>query len=156
MKEAAETETMRDELVELLKGGFAPVVTLLREFDYSKAAEVLDGLPYSAWSLLEHMCSRQSLMLRFMKNPAAVDNLWPDAYWPENPGPGNELIWEQGISSFEQDLAEIISIVEDPEVPLFESQRNGKTFFWAAVATLQHNAYHIGQIKAIGRQLGVW
>ena len=39
---------IREELATLLQGGFAPVVTLLREFHYDKTAVVLEGLPFSA------------------------------------------------------------------------------------------------------------
>ncbi|WP_255474063.1 hypothetical protein [Pontibacter qinzhouensis] len=39
---------LREHLVELLTGGFAPNVILLRAFDYKKAAILLDGLHFSA------------------------------------------------------------------------------------------------------------
>lgn len=146
----------RANLSSLLHGGFAPVVILLREFHYNKAAVILDGLPYSSWSLLEHMRKRQEILLAFMKSPDDNAELWPEAYWPENPIPENEDTWKAAINNFEKDLLEIIRIVEDPNSPLFQQQKNGKTPFCAAIAALQHNAYHIGQIKAIGRQLGVW
>ena len=147
---------IREELAALLQGGFAPVVILLREFHYDKTAVVLEGLPFSAWSLLEHMRQRQDQLLRFMKSPEEVQELWPAAYWPENPVPEDEAAWHNAINRFEKDLEEMIGIVKDPDSPLFEKQQNGKSLCWVAVATLQHNAYHIGQIKAIGRQLGVW
>lgn len=149
-------DATRTNLSELLKGGFAPVVALLREFPYEKTAIVLKGLPYSTWSLLEHMRRRQHILLLFMQAPEEHPDVWPEAYWPENPDPENEDAWNDAISNFEQDLTTIIEIVEDPVTPLFQQQENGKTLLWAAVATLQHNGYHIGQIKAIGRQLSVW
>ncbi len=150
------SKVLKSNLSELLKGGFAPVVILLREFHFDKTGVALAGLPYSVWSLLEHMRHRQSLFLDFIKTPARVQDLWPEAYWPGHTAPENEQQWLGAISSFEKDLSEIIATVENPSTPLFEPQPNGKTIFWAAVANLQHNAYHIGQIKAIGRQLGVW
>lgn len=150
------TDTERKDLAELLTGGFAPTVILLREFHFDKTGVVLEGLPYSVWCLLEHMHRRQALFLDFMRNPGRVQNLWPDAYWPDSSSPGSEVAWSEAVSGFERDLREIITIVENPATPLFEEQANGKSIFWAAVANLQHNAYHIGQIKAIGRQLGVW
>nr|WP_236587735.1 hypothetical protein [Marivirga aurantiaca] len=139
----------------MLKGGFAPVVNLLREFDYHKSGIVMDGLPFSVWSLLEHMRHRQHIMLDFIKHPKKQE-LWPNAYWPENPVPENEQAWLNAINSFEKDLKEMISLVKKPETQLFEIQENGKTIYFAALTNLHHNAYTIGQIKAIGRQLGVW
>lgn len=147
---------VRDQLAELLKGGFAPVVILLREFHYDKTGIVLDGLHFSVWSLLEHMHRRQITLLNFMKDPENNLQVWPEPYWPEDHVPDNEQAWNNAISSFENDLEEMIQIVKNPDSRLYEVQENDKTLFWAAVANLQHNAYHIGQIKAVGRQLGVW
>lgn len=147
---------LREQLTELLKGGFAPVVILLREFHFEKAGIVLDGLPFSAWSLLEHMRHRQKVLLDFMKDPAKNQDVWPDAYWPENPVPESEQVWKEGISSFEKELEEMIGVVNNPETDLLEVHENGKTLSWAAMTTFHHNAYTIGQVKAIGRQLGVW
>lgn len=147
---------LKAQLVELLRGGFAPVLILLREFDFDKSGIVLDGLPFSAWSLLEHMRHRQACLLNFMKDPESYPDVWPEAYWPKDPVPQNKQAWNKGIDSFEKDLEEMISIVEDPESRLFKVQQNGKTLSWAALTTLHHNGYTIGQVKALGRQLGVW
>ena len=145
----------REELVELLKGGFAPVVILLREFDYKKAGIVLDGLHFSAWGLLEHMRWRQLIFLEMLQYDNNQD-LWPEPYWPENNQLQSQEQWNHHIDMFEHDLQEIIDIISNPETDLFNPMENGKSAFWVAVATLQHNGYHIGQMKALGRQLGVW
>jgi hypothetical protein len=149
-------ELVREQLAELLQGGFAPVIPMLREFDYQKAGIVLDGLHFSAWILLGHMKARQAKLLYFMKDPETTAEIWPDAHWPENHLPASDQEWQEAISGFEQDLDDMIKIVKDPESHLFEVHRNGKTLSWAALTTLHHNAYHIGQLKTIGRQLGVW
>ena len=151
-----DNKLVRDQLAELLKGGFAPVVILLREFHYDKAGIVLDGLHFSAWSLLGHMHKRQATLLDFMKNPENNLQVWPDPFWPTQYVPDNEQAWKKAIDNFESDLAEMIRIIKEPDSRLYKVQENAKTLFWAAMANLQHNAYHIGQIKAVGRQLGVW
>lgn len=153
---ASKDQLFREHLIALLHGGFAPVVILLREFHYDKAGIVLDGLPFSAYSLLEHMKHRQRILLTFMKNPESGQDAWPDAYWPEKQEPQSEEMWLQSIAEFEEDLAEMISLVQRDEVDLLQVHHVGKTLSWAAMATFHHNAYTIGQIKAIGRQLGVW
>lgn len=150
------TTTFQDHLVELLRGGFAPVVILLREFHFDKAGIVLDGLPFSAYSLLEHMRHRQRVLLDFIRDPQHNSDTWPDAYWPADPMPQSEVFWLQAIENFEQELEEMIQIVQNPESDLFQMHENGKTLAWAAMTTFHHNAYTIGQIKAVGRQLGVW
>lgn len=147
---------LRAQLTEFLMGGFAPVVILLREFSYEKAGIVLEGLPFSAFSLLEHMRHRQHTLLQFMKNPKENVDVWLDAYWPDNPEPQNQQEWQAAIDAFEKELEEMIDIVHYRDTQLFEVYENGKTISWAAMTTFHHNAYTIGQIKAIGRQLGVW
>jgi hypothetical protein len=147
---------VREQLVELLQGGFAPNVILLREFHFDKAGIILSGLHFSAWILLGHMQARQKTLLRFMQDPARNPEIWPGAHWPENHVPQSPQEWEAAISAFEQDLAAMIHLVEDPARCLFEVHANGKTLSWAAMTALHHNGYHIGQLKTIGRQLGVW
>lgn len=149
-------ELIREQICELLTGGFAPVVILLKEFAYEKTGIALDGLPFSVYSLLEHMRHRQNVLLRFMKNPEETLDVWPKAHWPENPVPKSREVWEESINSFEHDLREMMAIVQNQSVDLFAVHENGKTLSWAAMTAFHHNAYTIGQIKAIGRQLGVW
>ena len=147
---------LRVQLADLLRGGFAPNVILLREFHFDKTGIVLDGLHFSAYSLLRHMARRQATLLSFMKDPKNNSEVWDDAHWPQNFVPESEEAWQSAINSFEQDLEEMVRIVQNPDTPLFEVQENGQTLSWAAMASLHHNGYHIGQMKAVGRQLGVW
>src|SRR5690606_39704526 len=111
---------LRAQLTELLIGGFAPVITLLREFHFEKAGILLEGLPFSAYSLLEHMRHRQHVLLKFMRNPADQLNVWPDAYWPESVEPENRQGWEDAIEAVEKDLEEIIESGDHPESLLLE------------------------------------
>ena len=155
LEQNAET-ILREQLVELLKGGFAPNAILLREFDHAKAGIMLDGLHFSAWVLLGHIQARQHTLLNFMKDPENNLDVWPDAHWPENHVPESREEWEEAICRYEDELQEMIQIVENPEMQLFLKQANGLTLSWAAMTTLHHTGYHIGQLKTIGRQLGVW
>src|SRR5690606_36963953 len=111
---------------------------------------------FSAYSLLEHMKHRQRILLTFMKNPESGQDAWPDAYWPEKQEPQSEEMWLQSIAEFEEDLAEMISLVQRDEVDLLHVHHVGKTLSWAAMTTFHHNAYTIRQIKGFGRQLVVW
>ena len=157
MSSTPSTDTLlREQLAELLQGGFAPNVILLREFHYEKAGIMLKGLHFSAWVLLGHMQARQQTLLNFMKAPEQHPEIWPDAHWPQNHTPQSEQEWNQAIDRFERELAEMIAVVRDPETDLFKVHSNGKTLSWAALTALHHNGYHIGQLKTVGRQLGVW
>ncbi|WP_066832200.1 hypothetical protein [Rufibacter ruber] len=149
-------QLLREQLVELLRGGFAPNVILLREFHYDRAGVMLPGLHFSAWILLGHLHARHATLLQFMKNPTGDVDVWPDAHWPENHQPATDQEWNTAIDAFEQDQEEMIRLVQNPAVDLFQVHPNGKTLSWAAMTTLHHTGYHIGQLKTVGRQLGVW
>lgn len=151
-----EEHELREQLAALLWGGFAPNITLLREFDDAKAGVILDGLHFSAWILLGHIRARHNTFLEFMKHPEKESDLWPEAEWPENHQPQSRKEWDKAIDDYEAQLKEMIALVKDPEIPLFEKQVNGRNFSWAAMTVLHHTGYHIGQLKTIGRQLGVW
>ncbi|MDT0644191.1 hypothetical protein RM553_15245 [Zunongwangia sp. F363] len=147
---------VRQQISELLEGGFAPNVILLREFSYDKSGVILNGLHFSAWILLGHIRARQKALLNFMKDPAHHANVWPDAHWPENHQPQTRKEWDAAIDEYETELLEVIQIVDNPDTELFKVQKNGKSISWAAMTILHHTGYHIGQLKTIGRQLGVW
>ncbi|MFB9862797.1 hypothetical protein [Rufibacter immobilis] len=147
---------VRAQLVELLRGGFAPNVILLREFHYDKAGIMLPGLHFSGWVLLGHMQARQHTLLQFMKDPEKNLEIWPDAHWPQNHTPQSAEEWNTAIDAFERELEEMVQLVQDPSIDLFKVYPNGKTLSWAAMTALHHNGYHTGQLKTVGRQVGVW
>lgn len=149
-------EILRAQLVEFLTGGFAPYVILLREFDHRKAGIILEGLHFSAWILLGHIRNRHSALLKFIAAPKKHGTVWKEAYWPKNHNPNDRNEWDQAINEFERELEQMINIVSDPATDLFKIQQNGKTVSWAVMAAFHHTGYHIGQLKTIGRQLGVW
>ncbi len=156
MKNMAHDLLLKEQLTEFLEGGFAPNVILLREFDHKKAGIILDGLHFSAWILLGHIRARQQVLFNFMKDPENNPEVWPDAHWPENYEPKNRQEWDEAIDQYERELQEVITFVKKTEAPLFKLQSNGKSISWAAMSLLHHTGYHIGQLKTIGRQLGVW
>ena len=146
----------KEEIQYFFQGGFAQTVDLLKEFDFKKIGIVLDGLHFSAFSLLKHMDARQEVLLQFIQQPDSVEDLWHEAHWPTNYSPKDEKEWENAIQKFQNDLQEMAELIFLKRDTLFHEQKNGKSLFWAAMTNLQHNSYHIGQLKTIGRQLGVW
>lgn len=156
MKNMEHDLLLKEQLAEFLEGSFAPNVILLREFDHKKAGIILDGLHFSAWILLGHIRARQKVLFDFMKDPENNSEVWPEAHWPENHEPQSREDWDDAIDQYEQELQEVIEFVKKTDQPLFRVQSNGKTISWASMSILHHTGYHIGQLKTIGRQLGVW
>ncbi len=48
---------------------------------------VPEGLPWSAWQLLEHLRLAQRDLLEFAAAPRYHAKRWPEEYWPKSPAP---------------------------------------------------------------------
>lgn len=157
---AEATPPLRRKLAELLRGGDAarPTVDLMREFPFEQAGVVPDGLPYSAWSLVEHLRIAQRDIVEFTRGPGHDSPAWPDEYWPADPRAVSESAWDGSIASFEAGLEEMIGLVLEEDRDLAEpfSWGDGQTLLRQAVMLAEHNAYHSGQLVVLGRLLGVW
>jgi uncharacterized damage-inducible protein DinB len=153
-------DELRSKLAGLLRGGDAarPAVEIMREFPYEKGGVVPDGLPYSAWSLIEHLRISQDDILRFSQSAEYEEMTWPDAYWPDERTPPGEDAWKGSIETFEADLEAMIELMLDEERDLLAPFPWGddQTLLREAVVLAEHNAYHSGQIVVIGRLLDVW
>jgi hypothetical protein len=117
-----------------------------------------EGLPYSAWELLEHLRIAQHDILEFCVDPNYKEMKWPDDYWPPSPAPPSDAAWEESIRGFVadrkamQDLAADTSLDLEAKIP----HGSGQTCLRELVLTLDHNAYHIGQLVLVRRLLGIW
>ncbi len=114
--------------------------------------------PYSAWQLLEHLRLTQFDILDFCRNPSYTERRWPDDYWPDSAKPPDERAWDQSIAGYLQDRAELVRIAQDPGLDLFATipHGSGQTYLRELLLVADHNAYHIGELVLVRRQLGAW
>ena len=149
---------------------------LVRALDWEEAHvgfdKALDGIPedkrgaraagfeHSTWQLLEHMRLAQKDLLDFAANSRYVHALkWPDDYWPRNPAPPDAKAWNQSLADFKADREKLKQMVQDSEVDLFALVPTGKghqTYLRTILVVVDHNAYHLGQLVAVRRALGLW
>lgn len=117
-----------------------------------------EGLPYSPWQLLEHMRLAQRDILDFCRNPDYVEGTWPDDYWPKAVVPPTAAAWDQSLSGFRNDLEALKKLAMDPGVDLFAAipHGTGQTYLRELLLVADHNAYHVGQLVAVRRCLGIW
>jgi uncharacterized damage-inducible protein DinB len=117
-----------------------------------------DGLPYSAWRLLEHLRITQHDILDFCRNPRYVEKKWPDEYWPATDAPPDAGAWDASVAAFRRDRAAIQKLVADPKTDLFAKipHGSGQTVLREALLVIDHNAHHLGQLIAVRRLLGAW
>jgi hypothetical protein len=155
------TEAFRDHLVLLLDWEDAHV-------GFDKA---VDGIPpdkrgaraagfeHSPWQLLEHIRLAQEDILDFCVNAAYEHTLnWPDDYWPGDPAPPSEKAWTDSLALYARSLEALKRIAREVE-DLTAKVPTGKahqTYLRAILLTADHTAYHVGQLIAVRRALGLW
>lgn len=161
-KQMSESLDLRKQLVALLHGGQAHATfdQAIEDFSADLRGTVPEGLPYSAWQLLEHLRITQRDILNFSAPPTGGYHpiQWPDAYWPKSPEPPSGQAWEQAVAAIHADLKVFIGLLEAPSVDLSRPFRwgDGQTLLREALLIADHNAYHLGELIVLRRLLGIW
>lgn len=160
VKEEDQHRQLREHVLYLLAGGGAHV-----SFDdaVTNMPEKLrgarpQGLPHTAWMLLEHLRIAQWDILDFSRNAKYKPMKWPGDYWPKADGPPNSAAWDKSIQQFRKDLKAMENLVQDPRTDLFAPipWGDGQTMLREALLVADHNAYHLGQLVDVRRLLGAW
>lgn len=151
---------LREHLIYLLDGGgahakFGDVVTDLPENSRGVKPE---GLPHSAWMLLEHLRLAERDILEFSRNPKHESPKWPEGYWPESEAPPNAAAWNKSVQQFIKDLKAMQDLVANPKTDLYAKipWGDGQTILREALLLADHNAYHLGQLVDVRRLLAAW
>ena len=117
------------------------------------------GVDYSVWQLLEHIRLAQDDILDFCLNARYEHTMkWPDDYWPSDPAPPSPRAWTDSIAGYRRGLEEmkkIVRTVEDLSAPVPTGKKN-QTYLRSVLLVADHTAYHVGQIVAVRRALGIW
>ncbi len=117
------------------------------------------GFEHSPWQLLEHIRIAQDDILDFCLNAKYEHNLkWPDDYWPATAAPLDEAAWEASIVEClksRERLQQLARDIDDLTAPVPTGKAN-QTYLRAILLAADHVAYHVGQIVAVRRALGVW
>ena len=153
-------KVLREHVIELLNGrgahsGFDDVVKNMPE----KLRGVKpDGLPHSAWMLLEHLRRAQWDILEFSRNRKYKSPKWPESYWPETAAPPSKAAWDESIQQFRKDLKVMQQLVANPKTDLYARipWGDGQTILREALLVADHNAYHLAQLVDVRRLLGAW
>jgi hypothetical protein len=153
-------KVLREHVIELLNGrgahsGFDDVVKNMPE----KLRGVKpDGLPHSAWMLLEHLRRAQWDILEFSRNRKYKSPKWPEGYWPETAAPPSKAAWDESIQQFRKYLKVMQQLVANPKTDLYARipWGDGQTILREALLVADHNAYHLAQLVDVRRLLGAW
>jgi hypothetical protein len=117
------------------------------------------GFEHSAWQLIEHIRIAQDDILDFCVNPSYAHTMhWPNDYWPGDPTPPGEQAWTDGLASYARSLEAMKRLARDtPDLTApVPTGTPTQTYLRAILLAADHAAYHVGQIVALRRALGIW
>lgn len=134
---------------------FAAAVT---GFPAEMRGRVPEGLPHSAWQLLEHIRIALWDIVEFSRSAQHESPEWPDGYWPKKPAPPSKEAWDESVKAVEEHLEAMRKLIRDPKRDLFAPipHGSGQTLLREALLAADHNAYHLGQLLLVRKALGAW
>jgi uncharacterized damage-inducible protein DinB len=115
-------------------------------------------LPYTLWQLLEHIRLAQHDILDFCRNPNYAELRWPDDYWPPSGTTPSAGDVSASIAALREDREALAGLALDPTIDLFARipHGSGQTYLRELLLAADHSSYHLGQMVAVRRALGIW
>jgi hypothetical protein len=157
MNQSSSDKALRDQILELLGGGNAHLSfeDFVKDFPVEKCGRRIEGLPYTAWQVLEHMRIAQWDIFEFSRDPTHLSPKWPQGYWPNVAHTGSADLWNDTVSQFRQDLKAMQELVADPANDLFARipHGTGQTLLREALLLADHNSNHLGALILMSRIL---
>jgi hypothetical protein len=116
------------------------------------------GAEHSLWQLLEHLRSAQADILEFCRTAKYKEKKWPDDFWPTSPAPRSGAAWTRAIAGYRRDRKAFQHLAANTTIDLLAPipHGTGQTYLREILLAADHAAYHIGQIVAVRRTLGIW
>jgi hypothetical protein len=152
-------KSLREHLLYLLRGGgaHASFDDAIGDWPVQLAGVKIANFPHTAWMLLEHLRLAQWDILEFSRNPKYVSPKWPEGYWPPIEAPPSEKEWKASMAAFKKDLRAMEQLVADKKVDLYAKipWGDGQTILREALLLADHNAYHLGQLVALRKSIGI-
>ena len=101
-----------------------------------------DGLPHSAWELIEHLRLAQRDILDFCQAETYHEQRWPEGYWPSSPAPPDHRAWEASVAAFRADREAFKQIALNPSIELTGVVPHGtdQTYLRELLLGIDHNA----------------
>jgi uncharacterized damage-inducible protein DinB len=117
------------------------------------------GFAHTPWQLLEHLRIALEDLADFAVNPHYTHSRgWPDDYWPTHATPSGQE-WEDSVAAYRAALARLQHVARDGSLNLLApvpTGNAGQTHLRNLLLAIDHNAYHLGQLVAVRRALGIW
>lgn len=117
-----------------------------------------EGLPHSAWEILEHLRLAQSDILEFTVRADYAEKRWPDDYWPATQAPPSDTAWDESVAAYRADRDALKALATSPSIDLAAPipHGTGQTYARELLLVLDHAAYHVAQLVTVRQLLGAW
>jgi len=157
----SDTRALRDHLVRVLDWEDAHVGfdKAIDGIPAGKQGARAPGFEHSPWQLLEHLRLAQDDILDFCLNSAYRHTMtWPEDYWPKDPAPPSEKAWADSIASYVRTRDALKQLAREAEdlTAKVPTGKDNQTYLRAILLAADHAAYHVGQIVAVRKALGLW
>ena len=156
-------KAVREQLAKLLEGGHAHATleAAVKGFPVRLRGVVPEGLPYSAWQIVEHIRIAQRDILDYSRNSdgSYKPRKWPQDYWPKSAKPPKATAWEQSIREIHRDrkaFEALLKKADDAELVKPFAWGDGQSLLREALLLADHAAYHTGELIVLRRLLGAW
>ena len=150
--------SLRDHLLTYLDSDNAHIKfdDAVKDFPPELRGKRPNGSPHSPWELLEHLRIAQWDILEFTRSGTHVSPAFPDGYWPATEAPPTDTAWDESVEAFRKDQRALAAIISDPATDLHSRipLGSGQTVLREIIVTIDHNAYHLGQLMLVRRILG--
>ena len=154
------SKQLREHLLYLLNGGgaHARFDDVVKNWPEDLRSAEPNGLPHSAWMLVDHLRLAQWDIIEFSRNSKHTSPEWPKGYWPKTEAPPSAAAWNKSVQQFRKDLKSMQALVANPKTDLYARipWGDGQTILREALLLADHNAYHLGQLVNVRRLLGAW
>ena len=136
----------------------ADLAASVADFPAELRGKVPNGLPHSAWQLLEHIRIALWDIYEFSRNASHKSPEWPEGYWPRTAAPPNDAAWEHSMKQVQESLEGMRKLITDPKHDLLAplAGGSGQTLLREALLIADHNAYHLGQLVLVRKALDAW
>lgn len=149
--------SVREQLVKLLEGAHAHVTLeqTIEAFPVDQINVHVDDIPYSAWSILEHLRLTQQDILDYITAENYREPEFPSGYWPAPGTEGSEANWIASTAAFIKDRQALQTLAQDPDTDLTAPlpHNSQHTIFRELLIIGNHNSYHLGQLLVLKRLL---
>lgn len=147
----------------MLEGGHAHATfsAAVKDLPNRLRSVVPDGLPYSAWQIVEHIRIAQRDILDFSRNAdgSYVPRKWPDSYWPDSPEPPSDNAWELAIREIVLDREAFEALLTDTSNADLTQPfpwGDGQNLLHEGFLIAAHTSYHTGELIVVRRLLSAW